>query len=72
MKALGATVVGSDVKADLARAHSCDHLIFYTLENVVERVRAIINGEMVPVVYDPVGKETFSLLLGCLQARGCW
>ena len=39
-KHLGATVigtVGSDEKAELARAHGCDHPIVYTRENVVER-----------------------------------
>jgi NADPH:quinone reductase len=72
-KALGATVigtVGSDEKAELARAHGCDHAILYARENFVERVRAITNGDMVPVVYDSVGKDTFSASLDCLAPRG--
>jgi NADPH:quinone reductase-like Zn-dependent oxidoreductase len=39
VKALGATVigtVGSDEKAELAKAHGCDHPIVYTRENFVE------------------------------------
>ncbi|MGB7989657.1 MAG: quinone oxidoreductase, partial [Candidatus Methylophosphatis roskildensis] len=39
-KALGATVigtVGSQAKAELARAHGCDHTIVYTRENFAER-----------------------------------
>ena len=39
-KALGATVigtVGNDEKADLARAHGCDHPIVYTRDNFVDR-----------------------------------
>lgn len=72
-KALGATVigtVGNDEKARLAKAHGCDHPIIYTRENIVERVREITQGEMVPVVYDSVGRDTFMASLDCLRARG--
>jgi NADPH:quinone reductase len=72
-KSLGATVigtVGSDAKAALAKAHGCDHTILYRRENVVERVGEITNGDMVPVVYDSVGKDTFSASLDCLAPRG--
>ena len=72
-KALGVTVigtVGSQEKAELARAHGCDHVILYKQENIVERVREITNGDMVPVVYDSVGKDTFSASLDCLQPFG--
>ncbi len=72
-KALGVTVigtVGSEEKAKLARAHGCDHVILYRKENVVERVREITGGAMVPVVYDSVGKDTFQTSLDCLQPFG--
>jgi len=72
-KHLGATVigtVGSDAKAELARAHGCDHPIVYTRENVVERVREITGGEGVPVAYDSVGKDTFMASLDCLRPMG--
>ncbi len=72
-KHLGATVigtVGSDEKAELARAHGCDHAIVYTRENVPERVRALTDGAGVPVVFDSVGKDTFMASLDCLQPRG--
>jgi len=72
-KALGVTVigtVGSEEKAKLARAHGCDHVILYRKENVVERVREITGGEMLPVVYDSVGKDTFQTSLDCLQPFG--
>ncbi|KAB0265906.1 quinone oxidoreductase family protein [Microvirga brassicacearum] len=72
-KALGATVigtVGSDEKAELAKAHGCDFPIVYTRENFVERVREITNGTMVPVVYDSVGKDTFLASLDCLRPLG--
>ena len=72
-KALGVTVIGtagSEEKAALARAHGCDHVILYGKENVVERVRELTHGKMVPVVYDSVGKDTFGASLDCLQPYG--
>ncbi|MDD9982433.1 MAG: quinone oxidoreductase [Gammaproteobacteria bacterium] len=72
-KHLGATVigtVGNDEKAELARAHGCDHPIVYTRENFTERVRDLTDGAGVPVVYDAVGRDTFEGSLDCLQPRG--
>ena len=72
-KALGATVigtVGSEAKADLARAHGCDHAIVTARENFVERVRAVTGGKGVPVVYDSIGKDTFIGSLDCLRPLG--
>lgn len=72
-KALGALVIGtvsSEAKADLARAHGCDHIIYYTREDVAKRVREITGGEGVAVVYDGVGKDTFMGSLDSLRTRG--
>jgi len=72
-RALGATVigtVGSDAKAELAKANGCTHTIVYTRENFVERVKEITGGKGVPVVYDAVGKDTFPGSLDCLSPRG--
>lgn len=72
-KALGATVigtVGSDAKAELAKANGCDHPIVYTRENFVERVKEITRGEGVPVVYDSIGKDTYIGSLDCLRPLG--
>jgi NADPH:quinone reductase len=72
-KALGATVVGtvgSDEKAELARAHGCDHPIVYTRDDFVAEVQRITEGKKLPVVYDSVGKETFLKSLDCLAPRG--
>jgi len=72
-KHLGATVigtVGSDEKAELARANGCHHPIVYTRENFTERVRALTGGAGVPVVYDSVGKDTFLGSLDCLRPLG--
>src|SRR5215218_5771385 len=72
-KALGATVigtVGSDEKAELARAHGCDHPIVYTREDFAKRVRELTGGRGVPVVYDSVGRSTFAGSLDCLRPLG--
>ncbi|SOZ15543.1 quinone oxidoreductase, NADPH-dependent [Cupriavidus taiwanensis] len=73
LKALGVTVigtVGSDEKAELARANGCAHTIVYTRESFVERVREITNGKGVPAVYDSIGADTFRGSLDCLAPRG--
>jgi len=72
-KALGATVIGtvsSDAKAELARAHGCDHTIIYTRENFSQRVREITGGAGVPVVYDSIGRDTFIGSLDSLAPLG--
>ena len=72
-KHLGATVigtVGSDEKAELARAHGCDHPIVYTREDFVARVKEITDGKGVPCVYDSVGKDTFDGSLKCVRPLG--
>jgi len=75
LKALGATVigtVGSAEKAKLAKAHGADHVIDYTKENFVERVKEITGGKKVPVVFDSVGKSTWEGSLDCLRPFGMW
>jgi NADPH2:quinone reductase len=62
--------VGSDEKAELARAHGCDHAIVYTRENFVGRVKEITGGAGVPVVYDSVGADTYPGSLDCLAPLG--
>ena len=72
-KHLGATVigtVGSQEKAELARAHGCDYPLLYRDEDWVARVREITDGEGVPVVYDSIGKDTFMKSLDCLRPLG--
>jgi NADPH:quinone reductase len=72
-KHLGARVlgtVGSEAKAELARAHGCDVPIRYDREDVVARVRELTGGKGVSVVYDSVGKDTFEKSLDCLAPRG--
>jgi NADPH2:quinone reductase len=72
-RALGVTMigtVGSDEKAELARAHGCTHTINYNKESFVERVKEITGGKGVPVVYDSIGKDTFTGSLDCLSPLG--
>ena len=72
-KALGATVIGTvstDEKAELVRAHGCEHPIIYTRQDFVTEVDRITGGAKLPVVYDSVGKDTFFKSLECLRPRG--
>ena len=70
---LGATVigtVGSEEKAELARAHGCHHTINYRTENFQEQVRDLTDGTGVNVVYDSIGKDTFMDSLDSLKKMG--
>lgn len=70
---LGLRVIGtvsSDAKAEVARAHGCEHVIVYGREDVAARVREITGGVGVAVVYDSVGKDTFAASLDSLRRRG--
>ncbi len=72
-KLLGLTVIGTvstDAKAEVARAHGCDHTINYSHEDVARRVRELTDGVGVSVVFDSVGKTTFMSSLDSLKRRG--
>ena len=72
-KALGATViatVGSEAKAAIARDLGADHVIDYSHEDVAARVGEITSGQGVAVVYDGVGKDTWTASLKSLARRG--
>jgi NADPH2:quinone reductase len=72
-RSLGATVigtVGSDEKAEVARANGCQHPIVYTREKFADRVKEITGGKGVKVAYDSVGKDTLLGSLDCLQTLG--
>ncbi|MDN0075690.1 quinone oxidoreductase [Crenobacter sp. SG2303] len=72
-KVLGLNVIGtvsSDAKAEIARAHGCDHTINYSHEDVAKRVRELTDGVGVNVVFDSVGKDTFEASLDSLKRRG--
>lgn len=72
-RALGATVigtVGSEDKARVARSAGCHHPIVYTREDFVARVREITGGRGADVVYDAVGRDTFSRSFEALATNG--
>ena len=72
---LGATVigtVGSAGKALIARSHGCAYVINTREEDVIAKVRDLTKGKGVDVVYDSIGKDTFSASLDCLKPRGTW
>lgn len=71
--ALGATVigtVGSNDKAEIAKAHGCHHTILYRDEDFVARVKDITGGKLCDVVYDGIGKTTFPASLDCIRPLG--
>jgi NADPH2:quinone reductase len=70
---IGATVigtVGSQEKAELAKANGCHYPILYNQDDFVKQVREITNGEGVAAVYDSVGQATFMKSLDCLKTFG--
>jgi len=72
-KLLGLTVIGTvstEEKAAVAKAHGCDHVIYYRQENIAERVRELTGGVGVSVVFDSIGKTTFTASLDSLKRRG--
>jgi NADPH2:quinone reductase len=71
-KHLGATVIGvvsSEAKAALARAHGAAHTVI-GYAGLVAEVKKLTGGAMVPVVYDSVGKDTWTASLDCLAPLG--
>ncbi|XP_006649223.2 quinone oxidoreductase 1-like isoform X2 [Oryza brachyantha] len=71
--ALGATVIGTvsnEEKAAQAAQDGCQHVIIYTKEDVVTRVKEFTAGKGVNVVYDSVGKDTYKASVECLATRG--
>lgn len=64
------TTVSTDAKAELSRAAGADRVINYVLESFVEKVKQETSGDLLPVVYDSVGKSTFEDSLKCLRPLG--
>ena len=72
-KLLGLRVIGTvstEAKAELAKAHGCDEIIFYRRESVPDRIRELTGSAGVATVYDTVGKDTFEGSLKSLKRRG--
>ena len=72
-KALGLQLIGtagSDAKCALAKELGAAHVINYSKEDFLPRVKEITGGKGVKVVYDSVGKDTWDKSLDCLQPLG--
>jgi NADPH:quinone reductase-like Zn-dependent oxidoreductase len=72
-KALGAVVVGvvgSDEKAKLAKKNGAKHVLVRGRDDVIAAVKKVSKGAGAHVVYDAVGKDTFTESLDCLRRRG--
>jgi NADPH2:quinone reductase len=71
--ALGVELIGtvsSEAKRELALANGYSHCVVQGEGDIVEEVRRITGGAMLPVVYDGVGAATFTGSLDCLAPRG--
>ena len=72
-KALGLQLIGTagtDEKCALAKSLGAAHMINYSKEAFLPRVKEITGGKGVKVVYDSVGKDTWEQSLDCLQPLG--
>ncbi|MGE3303959.1 MAG: quinone oxidoreductase [Hyphomonadaceae bacterium] len=63
-------VVGSEAKAEIAKAHGCAHVLVSGRDDIAQSVRALTNGEGAQVVYDSVGKDTFDASIDSLAPLG--
>ncbi|HKC62496.1 MAG TPA: quinone oxidoreductase [Pyrinomonadaceae bacterium] len=62
--------VSTDEKAELARRAGADEIIIYTKQDFEEEIKRATDGRGVQVVYDSVGKTTFTKSLKSLAPRG--
>jgi NADPH:quinone reductase len=72
-RAMGLQLIGtagSDAKCALAKEHGAAHVINYSKEDFLARVKEITGGRGVKVVYDSVGKDTWDKSLDCLAPFG--
>jgi NADPH2:quinone reductase len=72
-KALGARVIataGSREKLEFCRSLGADHVISYTGDGWVEKVKEITAGRGADVIYDPVGGDVFDFSTRCIAPDG--
>ena len=70
---IGAKVIGTvstKEKEKVAKNNGCHFTINYKEENFKDKVMEITENKGVDVIYDSVGKDTFSMGLECLASRG--
>jgi NADPH:quinone reductase-like Zn-dependent oxidoreductase len=74
-RALGARVIGtvsSEAKAELARAHGCEHPIVTRSYAFAETTKQLTGGRGADVIYDGLGREAAAENLAALARRGHW
>jgi NADPH2:quinone reductase len=72
-RALGALVigvVGSEDKVALAKKNGCKHVLLRGRDDIAAQVKKLSKGLGAHVVYDGVGKDTFTESLDSLRRRG--
>lgn len=62
--------VSTDEKARIAHEAGADEIILYTQTDFETETKRLTNGKGVEVIYDSVGKTTFTKGLNCLKPRG--
>ena len=70
---IGAKVIGTvstKEKKKIAKENGCHFTINYQEENFKDKIMAITKDNGVDVIYDSVGKDTFSIGLKCLAPKG--
>ncbi|EPJ43318.1 MAG: hypothetical protein OFPII_42490 [Osedax symbiont Rs1] len=73
LKSMGAVVVGTvstKEKAQQALENGCNEVVITSEQNFEDVVKNVTAGKGVDVVYDSVGKDTFSRSLKCVKQRG--
>jgi NADPH2:quinone reductase len=63
-------VVGSEAKAAVVREYGCERVLVLGRDELAPRVRELSRGAGAHVVYDSVGRDTWSASLDCLRPRG--
>jgi NADPH:quinone reductase len=72
-KHMGAEIIATASTAEklkVAQEKGATHLINYTTEDFVERVKEITKGKGANVIYDPVGGDVFDKSLRCIAWEG--
>ncbi len=72
-RAMGVTLIGTagtDEKCQLAKDHGAAHVINYSTEDWVAKVKELTGGKGVDAVLDSVGKATWEGSLNCLRPMG--
>ena len=70
---IGAKVIGTvstKEKEKIAKENGCHFTVNYQEENFKDKIMAITKDNGVDVIYDSVGKDTFSIGLKCLAPKG--